>query len=255
MSFDRTSSFSLEWVTAIAIGFAAGITSTVLTGWAPLSNLGRAIVFVGSCMSGATFAFWASRSSSAPRAMGTSALAGALQANISGTLLVLLAIKTDVALHTTPALAPPNDPAGLAVLMLIAGSIVGTFVGMVYGIVPSLVARWRQSPRLGTLDRTLLACAAFLAAIAGLHSCIVSEGAASVPLAVLAVILAIAASVRIVTRAIFLARVRSGEEPRYRIEPTETGLTLMRIADEDPRETMYRENAMPSPEPIVIGVL
>ena len=63
----RTSSLPPESVAAISIGFVAGITSTVLTGWAQVSDLGRAIIFVGSCLSGALFTYWSARSSRAPR--------------------------------------------------------------------------------------------------------------------------------------------------------------------------------------------
>src|SRR5688572_5203368 len=81
MVFSRA--LSPEGTSSVAIGLSAGITSTVLTGFAPLSDLGRGIVFLGSALSGAMFAYWSARASSMAAAFGKSALGGALQANIS----------------------------------------------------------------------------------------------------------------------------------------------------------------------------
>lgn len=250
-----SSSPSAEGVASAALGFAAGITSTVLTGWVSLSSLGRAIVFFGSCLSGTAFAYWASRSKSPGRAFAKSAGFGALQANVSATVLVAMAVMVDRAMRLTPTGSPPMDLAGLAVAILIAGSIVGLGVGMIYGIVPALVAHWRRTRSIANADRAMLASAAFLASAAVVHASIVADWAAWAPLAVIASMHSFVGFIRMTLRARFLARVRTGREPRYRIEPTEGRSVLYRLAGGDDREHMYRENAGPPPAHEAIGVV
>lgn len=253
----RTSSFPPESIASIAVGFAAGVTSTVLTGWAQVSDVGRAIIFVGSCLSGALFTYWSARSSSAAAAVGKSALSGALQANISATALVCIAFKVDHLLGISPMPTYPNDLGSLAIIMAIAGSIVGFGIGLAYAIVPALVAHWRSSApeSLANADRAMFASAAFAVIAAIVHASIVNDWAVWLPLVLLATILATVASIRSTTRAAFLARVRAGQEPRYRIEPTEGRSVLYRVAEEDDREVMYREAAPARPEPEAIAIL
>ena len=253
----RTSSLPPESVAAISIGFVAGITSTVLTGWAQVSELGRAIIFVGSCLSGALFTYWSARSSSVAAAVGKSALSGALQANISATALVCIAFKVDQLLGISPMHTYPGDLPSLAVIMAIAGSIVGFGIGLLYAFVPAFVAHWRRSSAtsLANTDRAMFASAAFAVVAAVVHASIVKDWAVWLPLVLLATSLATIASIRSATRAAFLARVRAGLEPRYRIEPTEGRSVLYRIAEEDDREVMYREAAPARPEPEAIATL
>jgi hypothetical protein len=253
----RPSSLPPESIAAIAVGLTAGFSSTILTGWAQVSDLGRAIIFVGSCLSGALFTYWSSRSSGMATAVGKSALAGALQANIAATGLVCIAFKVDQLFGISPMHPYPGDMniLSLALIMAIAGSIVGFGVGLLYGVVPALVAHWRKSPSLANTDRAMFASAVFVAIAAAVHASIVKDWAAWLPLVLMAAILATAAGIRTATRAAFLARVRAGEEPRYRIEPTEGRSVLYRIAEEDDREVMYREQPAAKPEPEAIGVL
>jgi hypothetical protein len=246
-----------EYVASVAIGLSAGMTSTVLTGWAQVSDLGRAIIFVGSSLSGALFTYWASRSSSMPAAFGKSTVAGALQANISASALVCLAFVIDDLLHISPG-AYPGDLGSLAIIMLVAGSIVGAIVGMLYAIVPMLVARWRRTPSMANADRASFASAAFLVVATLVHASIVQTWAAWAPLALGALLLVIGATVRTKRRAAFLARVRAGLEPRYRIESAEEDerrSVLYRLAEEDDREVLYREAAPRPAEPKAVGVL
>jgi hypothetical protein len=197
----------------------------------------------------------AARSSSAGRAFAKSAGFGALQANISASALLYLAYRADVAAHATPALSVPGDFGSFALIILIVGSIVGAGVGMLYSVVPSLVAHWRRRPTLGTTDRAMFASSLFMFVAAFVHASIANDAAVWLPLLVLAVPLATIALVRTILRARFLSRVRAGREPRYRIEEMEAGSTLLRIAADDEREAMYRENAAPPAEPTVVGAL
>lgn len=231
------------------------MTSTVLTGWAPLSDAGRAVVFVGSCLSGSMFAYWAARSTTALRAFGKSVLSGALQANISATALLYLAFGIDSALHLSPSPGKPADFGAFAVIMFVAGSIVGAGVGMAYAIVPTLVAHWRKTAAIANADRSMLASSFFLFAAAFVHASIVTDWAAWAPLTVVASALSAIAAARMALRARFLARVRAGREPRYRIEPADGRSVLYRVAEEDDRAWSYRENATPPPPPELIGVL
>jgi hypothetical protein len=241
-------------ISSVAVGFAAGITSTILTGWIPLSDVGRGIVFVGSSISGAALAYWSSRATSGRLAFGRSAFSGAAQANIAGTFLVGLAQHVDHSLHISPTSSPPSV-FGLAFIMLCVGSILGLFVGMAYGFVPAVVARERSEPSLASADRAMVATAGFLTLAAAAHSRVVRDWPAWAPLLVLASILATTALVRTAMRKAFLARVRAGREPRYRIEPAEGRSVLYRIAEEDDRESLYRENAAPPEEPRAVGIV
>lgn len=251
----HTSRFSPEWIVAVAVGFAAGITSTILTGWAPLSDVGRAIIFLGSSLSGASLAYWSSRASSMGAAFGKSTVSGAVQANVSATALLYAAFKVDAALQTSPRPSPPSDPGALALIMLVAGSVVGLLIGVAYSFIPTFVAYLRKRPSIATTDRAMFATALWLAAVAVVHSSIVRDWAAWAPLALLSSALAVTALVRTAIRRAFLARVRAGREPRYRIEPSAGRSVLYRVADEDERETFYRENATPPPPPEAVGVI
>lgn len=248
-------SLSPEWISALAIGLAAGVTSTVLTSWAPVSTVGRAIIFIGSSLSGALFTYWAARASGPAIAVGKSGLAGAAQANLSATALLYLAWKADAVLGLTTKHAPPSDFGAFALIILIAGSVVGFGIGLLYSVVPALVAHWRRTPRLGNTERAMHVSALFVAIAAVVHATIVPDWAVWAPLAVLSLTFAITAFVRTTLRNAFLARVRAGKEPRYRIEPDEGRSVLYRLAEEDNLERLYRENATPPEEPKAVAVL
>lgn len=245
---------SPEWISSLTLGLVAGVTSTVLTAWAPLSDLGRGIVFVGSALSGTALAYWASRASGAAMAVFKSAVSGAIQANMSATALFILAVKIDEALRLSPKHAPPGDLGPFALIILIVGSIVGLGVGVAYSVVPALVAHWRKKPSIANHDRAMFASAGFAAVAAVVHALIVSAWEVWLPVAILAFALAVTAMIRTSLRTAFLARVRAGREPHYRIEHDETGNVLYRVAPEAPEST-YREAATPQPEPEALARL
>ena len=251
----RLSRLSPEWISALALGLTAGVTSAVLTGWAPLSIIGRAIVFVGSSLSGAALAYWAARADSSGAAIGKSGLSGAAQANISATALLFLAWKVDDALGLATKPSPPSDFGAFALIILIVGSVIGFFIGILFAVLPALVAHWRKTPRLADTDRAMVASSLFVAVAALANANIAKDWATWAPLTLLSFVLGTAAFVRSRRRNAFLTRVRAGEEPRYRIEPTEGRSVLYRVADEDDREALYRENARPPEEPKAIAVL
>lgn len=281
----RSTSITPERFGTISVGLAAAITSSLLSGWAPLSILGRAVVFFGSLAFGLFLARWTIRSSRPAAAFGKSLLAGALQANVAASALVVLAMAVDTIFGTAPSENRFHDVFAFMFLMLMIGSVVGLAIGVVYGFVPAYVVASRDERSHATLDRVLVANGAWLTLLGVAHLVLIectygrsstkydgSLAAASwaVPL-ILGAACVVAAFVRAKRRAAFVARVRAGSEPLYRIVPLEVIATddllpvdnslprtacrsaLVRVAIDADAEHGYRTNALPVlEEPIAL---
>lgn len=278
-----------ERIGRLIVGFGAATTSSLLVCWMPVSLLGRFIIFVGSGIIGGLLAGWAANATTPARALGKSVLSGAVQANVAGGALAVIATAVDTAFGLGP-----TDGKGLsfafavAVATAIVGTLVGAAIGVVYGFVPAFVAATRHGRTHASTDRLLVAAAAWLFAVGVAHGLLVDgspsatveplDGALltttwAAPIAI-AIALASVASFRAWSRHAFVQRVREGREPRYRVVEVEAaaigdetiplvaGITreqcrfaVVPAEGDDAIEVGYREAAAPSPEPRAIALL
>lgn len=289
---DRANVLGPAGIGRLIVGFGAATTSSLLVCWMPVSLLGRFIIFAGSGIIGGLLAGWAANATTPARALGKSIASGAVQANVAGGALAVIATAVDTALGIGPTEGKGLSFAfAIALATLIVGTLVGAAVGLAYGFVPAFVAASRVGRTHASTDRLLVAAATWLSGVGLAHRFLV-EGSTiglrgetiapidhalltatwAAPIAIALVLVGVA-FFRAWTRHAFVRRVREGREPRYRVVEVEAaavgeeslplvaGVTREQCrfavvpADDEAIEVGYREAAAPPPSLRAIALL